>query len=222
MADTDHGSLECSRQDPICSAKVKSLSRVQLFETPWSIAHQAPLSMGFSRQEYWSGLPFPSQGIFLTQGLNPGLQQRAAVWPVRLLESLRGSRGGRGSPSRSSQCGPAAHPTAPASSPRAPRPLSLGPLRHQPSPRRAPCSDVLEAGGRQPLARNAGRRGRCPRPCDLHTPPGLCALPGAGLPKSRHGAGLGQSENPDGGACGHKALGLCRRPCHSARRMWVP
>ena len=36
------------------------------------IAHQAPLSVGFSRQEYWSGLPFPS-GIFPTQGLNPGL-----------------------------------------------------------------------------------------------------------------------------------------------------
>ena len=34
--------------------------------------HQAPLSMGFSRQEYWSGLPFPSQGIFLTQGIKPG------------------------------------------------------------------------------------------------------------------------------------------------------
>ena len=40
--------------------KVKSLSRVRLFATPWSIAHQAPLPMGFSRQEYWSGLPFPS------------------------------------------------------------------------------------------------------------------------------------------------------------------
>ena len=39
---------------------VKSLSPVPLFATPWSIAHQAPLSMGFSRQEYWSGLPFPS------------------------------------------------------------------------------------------------------------------------------------------------------------------
>ena len=37
------------------------------------IAHQAPLSVGFSRQEYWSGLPFPSSGIFPTQGLNPGL-----------------------------------------------------------------------------------------------------------------------------------------------------
>ena len=35
------------------------LSRVQLFATPWSVACQAPLSMGFSRQEYWSGLPFP-------------------------------------------------------------------------------------------------------------------------------------------------------------------
>ena len=43
---------------PIC-AKVKSLSCVQLFATPWTVACQAPLSMGFSRQEYWSGLPFP-------------------------------------------------------------------------------------------------------------------------------------------------------------------
>ena len=40
--------------------KVKSLSRVRLFETPWTAAYQAPPSMGFSRQEYWSGLPLPS------------------------------------------------------------------------------------------------------------------------------------------------------------------
>ena len=40
--------------------KVKSLSRVQLFETPWSAAYQAPPSMGFSRQEYWRGVPLPS------------------------------------------------------------------------------------------------------------------------------------------------------------------
>ena len=40
--------------------KVKSLSRVQLFVTPWTVAYQAPPSMGFSRQEYWSGLPFSS------------------------------------------------------------------------------------------------------------------------------------------------------------------
>ena len=40
--------------------KVKSLSRVGLVATPWTAAYQAPLSMGFSRQEYWSGLPLPS------------------------------------------------------------------------------------------------------------------------------------------------------------------
>ena len=39
---------------------MKSLSRVQLFVTPWTVAYDTPLSMGFSRQEYWSGLPFPS------------------------------------------------------------------------------------------------------------------------------------------------------------------
>ena len=44
--------------------KVKSLSRVQLFTTPWTAAYQAPPSMGFSRQEYWSGLPLPSLFAF--------------------------------------------------------------------------------------------------------------------------------------------------------------
>ena len=39
---------------------MKSLSRVQLFATPWTVAYQAPQSMGFFRQEYWSGVPFPS------------------------------------------------------------------------------------------------------------------------------------------------------------------
>ena len=40
--------------------KVKLLSRVRLFVNPWTVAYQAPPFMGFSRQEYWSGLPFPS------------------------------------------------------------------------------------------------------------------------------------------------------------------
>ena len=53
--------------------KCQSLSCVRLFGSPWTIVHQAPLSIEFSRQEYWSGLPFPTPGIFLTQGLNPGL-----------------------------------------------------------------------------------------------------------------------------------------------------
>ena len=49
----------------------KSLSHVQLFSTPWTIARQAPLSMGFSRQEYWSGLPFPSPGDLPDSGIEP-------------------------------------------------------------------------------------------------------------------------------------------------------
>ena len=53
--------------------KVKLLSHVRLFGTPWTVAYQAPPSMGFYRKEYWNGLPFLLQGIFLTQGLNLGL-----------------------------------------------------------------------------------------------------------------------------------------------------
>ena len=49
------------------------VSHVQLFVIPWVVAHQAPLSMEFSRQDKWNWLPFPSQGIFRTQWLNPGL-----------------------------------------------------------------------------------------------------------------------------------------------------
>ena len=49
-----HFLLQCMK------VKVKSLSHVRLFTTPWAAAYQAPPSMGFSRQEYWSGLPFPS------------------------------------------------------------------------------------------------------------------------------------------------------------------
>ena len=52
--------------------KVKSLSRVQLFVTPRTVAHQAPPSMGFSRQEYWSRLPFPSPGDLPKPGIEPG------------------------------------------------------------------------------------------------------------------------------------------------------
>ena len=51
----------------------QSLSRVRRFATPWTVARQAPPCMGFSRQERWSGLPFPPPGVFLTQGLKSGL-----------------------------------------------------------------------------------------------------------------------------------------------------
>ena len=49
----------------------RSLSRDWLFETQWTVAHQAPLSMGFPRQEYWSGLPFPAPGGLLDTGIEP-------------------------------------------------------------------------------------------------------------------------------------------------------
>ena len=51
--------------------KVKSLSCVRLLVTPWTTAYQAPPSMGFSRQEYWSGLPFPSPGDLLHPEMDP-------------------------------------------------------------------------------------------------------------------------------------------------------
>ena len=51
--------------------KVKSLSRVQLFATPWTVAYQAPQTMGFSRQGYWSGLPFPSPGDLPNPAIEP-------------------------------------------------------------------------------------------------------------------------------------------------------
>ena len=50
---------------------MKSLSRVRLFATPWTVAYQAPPSMGFSRQECWSGVPFPSPGDLPDQGIEP-------------------------------------------------------------------------------------------------------------------------------------------------------
>ena len=50
---------------------MKSLSRVQLLATPWTVAYQAPPPMGFSRQEYWSGVPFPSPGDLSNPGIKP-------------------------------------------------------------------------------------------------------------------------------------------------------
>ena len=52
--------------------KVKSPSPIGLLATPWTVAYQAPPSMGFPRQEYWSGLPFPSPGDLPNPGIEPG------------------------------------------------------------------------------------------------------------------------------------------------------
>ena len=52
--------------------EVKSLSRVRFFVIPWTVVYQAPQSMVFSSQEYWSGLPFPSPGDLPNPGIEPG------------------------------------------------------------------------------------------------------------------------------------------------------
>ena len=65
--------MECQRFGHDLATKVKSLSRVQLIAIPWTAAYHVPPSMGFSRQEYWSGCDFLLQEIFPSQGLNPDL-----------------------------------------------------------------------------------------------------------------------------------------------------
>ena len=66
---------------------LKLLSRVHLFETPWTVAYQAPPSMEFSRQEYWSGLPFPSPGDIPNPGNEAGsLALQADPSPTELWE----------------------------------------------------------------------------------------------------------------------------------------
>ena len=63
--------------------QVQSLSHVRLFATPWTVAHQAPPSMGFSRQGCWSGLPFPSPG----DPPNPGIEPRSPTSQADALPS---------------------------------------------------------------------------------------------------------------------------------------
>ena len=67
----------------LVKVKVKLLSPVRLFATLWTVAHQAPQSMRFSRQEYWSGLPFPSPGDLS----NPGIEPRSPALQADALTS---------------------------------------------------------------------------------------------------------------------------------------
>ena len=69
--------------------KVSVLSRVRLFATPWTLACKAPLSMGFSRQEYCGGLPFPSPGDLPDPEMEP---RSPASWADALLSELRGKQ----------------------------------------------------------------------------------------------------------------------------------
>ena len=67
--------------------KVKSPSRVQLFATAWTVAYQAPQSMEFSKQEYWSVFPFPTPGHLPNPGIKPGFSLTAGrhftIWATR-------------------------------------------------------------------------------------------------------------------------------------------
>ena len=74
------------------ASEAKSLSRVLLFATPWTVTYQAPLSMGFSRQEYWSGLPFPSPGDLPDPGIKPGspADRHFTIWATREVLEGRG------------------------------------------------------------------------------------------------------------------------------------
>ena len=66
---SSHRKWRCCHLPIFYSRKMHSLSRVRLFVIPWTVVYQAPLSMGFSRQEYWSGLPFPSLGDLPDPGI---------------------------------------------------------------------------------------------------------------------------------------------------------
>ena len=76
-----------SHQGSLISERVKSLSCLRLFATPWTVAHQAPPSIEFSRQEYWSGLPFPSPGDLPDPGIEP---RSPALWADALPSELPG------------------------------------------------------------------------------------------------------------------------------------
>ena len=71
--------------NPKAWAIVQSLSPVCLFVTPWTVAHQVPLSMGFPRQGYWSGLPFPSPGALPGPGIEPTSPALAGAYPTEPL-----------------------------------------------------------------------------------------------------------------------------------------
>ena len=90
-----HFLLQCTK------VKVKSLSCVRLFVTPWTAAYQAPPPMGFSRQEYWSGVPLPSPmkiggKFYLRTRLNPkshsAEEMKFLFWQISCRETLNSGR----------------------------------------------------------------------------------------------------------------------------------
>ena len=75
---------------------VQSLSHVRFFATLWTVAHQAPLFMGFSRQDYWCGVPFPSPGDLPDPGIKPESLRSpvlagssSAIWAHRVFKIVK-------------------------------------------------------------------------------------------------------------------------------------
>ena len=126
------------------TGKVKSLSRVQLFASPWTVACQAPPSMGFSRQEYCSGLPFPSPGDLSYPGIKP---ESPALQADSLPSELPGSpsRFRRGNPQNWMGRRPPSAKLWSAERTRASeRPIvpAISPLHHHPQPSPCPLGDL--------------------------------------------------------------------------------
>ena len=75
----------------VCEHELSCFSHIQLFATLWTVACQVPLSVGFSRQEYWSGLPCPALGDLADPGFEPVSPAAPALWADSLLQSRRES-----------------------------------------------------------------------------------------------------------------------------------
>ena len=76
-------------KEGVCACMLNCFSHVLLFATLWTVAHQAPLSMGFSRQEHWNGLPCPPPGDLP----NPGIKPAPPVAPALQADSLPSHHG---------------------------------------------------------------------------------------------------------------------------------
>ena len=77
----------------LCPCMLRQFNHVQLFVTPWTVAHQGPLSVGLPRQEYWNGLPFPPPGDLPDPGIKPLFPALQAV-PLPLAIRHLSSRAG--------------------------------------------------------------------------------------------------------------------------------
>ena len=81
---------EVFKDEFVLCVHAKSLSHGQLFATPRTVAHQAPVSVGFSRQEYWHGLPFPTPGDLP----DPGVEPMSLAWRIPQTEEPGGPQSG--------------------------------------------------------------------------------------------------------------------------------